>query len=124
MTAQDIIDPAAFAGFFDSLGGDVGFLTELVDEYLASSPGLIAGMHQALAAGDAATLQRAAHTLKSGSASFGGLAFAAQCKELEDMGKAGMLDAAPEKLAALEAAYSAVAAALQARLENARSARG
>jgi HPt (histidine-containing phosphotransfer) domain-containing protein len=122
MSTDEIIDQATFAGLLDSLGGDVDFLSELVEAYLDSSPGLFATMRQAIASGDAPALQRGAHSLKTGSASFGALAFAAQCKELEDMGKMGTLAAAEEKCEALEAAYAQVVAALQTRVENARSA--
>ncbi|HUW09042.1 MAG TPA: Hpt domain-containing protein [Anaerolineae bacterium] len=123
MPIDEIIDPAAFAGLLDSLEGDVDFLSELVEAYLASSPGLFAGMRQAIASGETSALQRAAHSLKTGSASFGALAFAAQCKELEELGKMGALAGAEAKFGALEVAYSEVVAGLQARVESARSAR-
>ncbi|MBN1177854.1 MAG: Hpt domain-containing protein [Anaerolineae bacterium] len=120
MTPSEIIDRATFAGLLDNLGGDVDFLGELVETYLASSPELVAGIQQAIAAGDAPTLQRAAHSLKSGSASFGALAFAAQCRELEEFGKTGALAEAQLKSAALAEVYAQVAAALQAELHTAR----
>lgn len=122
MATVEIIDQDAFDRFFDSLGGDAEFLSELVQAYLDSSPGLLAGMQQAIASGDAPSLRRASHSLKTGSASLGALAFAAQCKELEDIGKAGVLDNAKEKYSRLEAAYVQVAAALQARVQSARPA--
>ena len=122
MSTAEIIDEATFAGLLESLGGDVEFLGELVDAYLAESPGLFASMRQGIASGDGPTLQRAAHSLKSGSAGFGALAFAAQCKELEDMGKAGALDGAQTRYEALEAAYGGVVATLEGRVESARSA--
>jgi HPt (histidine-containing phosphotransfer) domain-containing protein len=120
MPTPEIIDQATFARLLDSLGGDVDFLSELVEAYLASSPGLFANMQQAIATGEASALQRAAHSLKTGSANFGALAFAAQCKELEDIGKAGVLDNAKEKYSQLEAAYAQVAATLQAQVQGAR----
>jgi HPt (histidine-containing phosphotransfer) domain-containing protein len=116
MPTYKIIDQATFARLLDSLRGDVDFLSELVEAYLDSSPGLIGSMLRALASGEAPALQRAAHSLKTGSAGFGALAFAAQCKELEELAKTGALAGADEKLGALEAAYAEVAAALQARL--------
>jgi len=122
MTTPEIIDQAAFARFLDSLGGDVDFLSELVEAYLASSPELFASMRQAITTGEGPVLQRAAHSLKTGSASFGALAFAAHCKEVEDMGRTGALEHAGEKVSALEAAYAEVAAALQAQVQSARSA--
>jgi len=120
MSGPEIIQEPTFARLLDSLGGDVDFLSEIVEAYLSSSPGLFANMQQAIATGEASALQRAAHTLKTGSANFGALAFAAQCKELEDMGKMGALDGAETKSRKLEAAYTQVVAALQARVQSAR----
>jgi HPt (histidine-containing phosphotransfer) domain-containing protein len=122
MPTDEIIDPATFAGLLDSLGGDADFLSELIEAYFASSPDLLANMRQAIASGEAPALQRSAHSLKTGSASFGALAFAAQCKELEKLAKTGALAGAEEKLGALDAAYDQVAAALQAKVDSARSA--
>jgi len=122
MPTDEIIDPITFAGLLDSLGGDVDFLSELVDAFLASSPDLLAGIGQAIAGGEPSALQRAAHSLKTGSASFGALAFAARCKELEEMAKKGALADAQARCEALEAAYHQVATALQARVDSARSA--
>ncbi len=122
MTSPEIIDQPTFARFLDSLGGDVDFLNELVDAYLDSSPELFSSMHKAIATGEAPALQRAAHSLKNGSASFGALTFAAACKELEDLGKTGALIQAEEKLRALEAAYVEVVASLQEQVRSVRSA--
>ena len=120
--STEIIDEATFAGLLESLGGDVEFLGELVEAYLAESPALFASMRQGIAGGEGPTLQRAAHSLKSGSAGFGAVAFAAQCRELEEMGKTGTLDGAGPKCEALEAAYGGVVAALERRMQSARSA--
>jgi HPt (histidine-containing phosphotransfer) domain-containing protein len=115
----EILDPTTFAELLDSLGGDADFLRELVEAYLASSEELFAGMRRAMADADGPGLQRAAHSLKSGSAGFGALAFAARCKELEELGKTGALGDAPAKVEALVAAYAQVAAALDARVNRA-----
>lgn len=122
MPTPEIIDQAAFAAMLENLGGDVDFLCELLDEYLASSPELIAEIQQAISSGDAPVLQRSAHTLKSGSASFGALDFAAQCKELEFIGRSGELAGADEKARALESAYPGVVAALKDKVQSTRSA--
>jgi len=122
MSGPEIIEEATFARLLDSLGGDVDFLGELVEADVASSPGLFANMQQAIATGEAPALQRAAHSLKTGSASFGALAFAAQCKELEELGKTSALAEAEVKFGALETAYAEVVAALQTRVQSARSA--
>ena len=119
MPENGVIDQPTLAGLLDSLGGDAAFLKELVDAYLDSTPGLFAAMRQAAAAGDAAGLQRAAHTLKTGSASMGALALAALCKNLEDMGRAGVLESAAERIDAAAAAYDDVAAALREHVQAA-----
>jgi len=122
MTSPEIVDQPTFARFLDSLGGDVDFLAELVEAYMDSSPELFGSMRQAIATGEAPALQRAAHSLKNGSASFGALTFAAACKELEDLGKTGALPQAEEKLGTLEEAYVEVVMSLQEQVRRARSA--
>jgi HPt (histidine-containing phosphotransfer) domain-containing protein len=122
MPTDEIIDQATFAGLLDSLGGDVDFLSELVEAYVTSSPELMGSMRQAIASGEASALQRAAHSLKTGSASFGAVAFAVQCKELEELAKMGALGEAEARCEALEAAYAPVAATLKVRVDSARSA--
>jgi len=121
MPSSEIIDQATFAKFFDSLGGDADFLNELVGAYLDSSPELFGSMQQAILTSDAPALQRAAHSLKSGSASFGAITFASSCKELEELGKVGMLTQAEEMLKTLEVAYSEVVVALQTQVQRASS---
>lgn len=121
MPTTEIIDQATFARFFDSLGGDVEFLNEVVEEFLTSTPELFARMKQAIAASDAPALQRSAHSLKTGSATFGAMAFSARCKELEDIGKSGVMDGAEQKLNSLESSYAEVVLALKSQLEGARS---
>ena len=117
MPESEVLDQPTLAGLLDSLGGDVDFLKELVDAYLDSTPGLFAAMRQAAAAGDGAALQRAAHSLKTGSANMGALALAALCKQLEDMSKSGALDGAETRIDTAAAAYDDVAAALRDRVQ-------
>ncbi len=114
MPGSEVLDQPTLDGLLDSLGGDVEFLKELMDAYLDSTPGLLAAMRQATAAGDGAALQRAAHSLKTGSANMGALALAAQCKQLEDMGRSGALAGAEERIDTAAAAYDEVARALRA----------
>jgi HPt (histidine-containing phosphotransfer) domain-containing protein len=87
-------------------------LAELVNEYLSDSPQLVEQMHQGLAAGDIELVRRAAHTLKSNSASFGGRRLAIISRELEMIAKGGTLNNAEPKLAEIEAEYSKLSARL------------
>jgi CheY-like chemotaxis protein len=83
------LDPAALDNVRALAGGDGAFLAELIDTFLADAPQLLAQMGQAVEAGDAATLRRAAHSLKSNSAEFGAGTLADLCRELEAIGRAG-----------------------------------
>jgi HPt (histidine-containing phosphotransfer) domain-containing protein len=110
----DVIDRAVLDGLLDSLGGDREFLAELLETYFDDAPNLLATMHAALAVGDAEAFRRAAHSLKSNSANFGAMVLSRMCKELEDMGKAGTLDGAGERLDGAEAEYARVQPRLEA----------
>jgi HPt (histidine-containing phosphotransfer) domain-containing protein len=117
MPKPEVLDQTTLDALLDSLGGDFDFLKELVDAYLDSTPGLFAAMRQAAAAGDGAGLQRAAHSLKTGSASMGALALAALCKQLEDTGRSGVLDGTMALIEVVAAAYEEVATALRDRVQ-------
>jgi HPt (histidine-containing phosphotransfer) domain-containing protein len=98
-----MIDNKVFAELKENVGAD--FIGELIDTYLTDAPHMVADMHQALATGDADGFRRAAHSLKSNSATFGAMTLSALAKELEMMGKSGTLEGAPGKLTQLEAEY-------------------
>ena len=107
------IDDAAFAELLETVGDDREFLAELVDTYLSDSPGLFAELRAAIAAGDATTARRAAHTLKSTSASFGANGLAAQCREIEAVAAAGQLVGLDELVERAATSYAQVETALR-----------
>ena len=74
----------------------------------------IGQIEQALASGDAEVFRRAAHSLKSSSASFGAMQFSARAKELELIGKEGNLAGTGEKVAKLKLDYISVHDSLEA----------
>jgi len=111
--APATLDPAALARLREMAGDDEAFLSEMIDTFLADAPGMLAEMRGALERGDAATLRRAAHSLKSNSRDFGAQELSALCLELETMGKAGALEGAAEKPTQVEAEYARVAVALR-----------
>jgi HPt (histidine-containing phosphotransfer) domain-containing protein len=106
--ASEAIDAAVFAELQQSTGAE--FVVELVDAFLDEAPQLLAQMRQALARGDAASLRRAAHSLKSNGQTFGAAEFAALARELEQGGTAAV---SPGALERLEALFARAAAALQ-----------
>ena len=110
--ADTCIDMITFENLKAMMGAD--FIGELIDAYFEEAPQLIGQIEQALASGDAEVFRRAAHSLKSSSASFGALQFSARAKELEMIGKEGNLDGTFEKVADLKIDYDAVHNALEA----------
>ncbi len=89
------------------------FIDELIDTFLEESPGIMAQMNQALDDGDAAAFRRAAHSLKSNSASFGARPLEKLARDLEYMGRDERLADAAPKMAELAATYEETAGALK-----------
>jgi len=107
---DNLIDPQEW-GMFKSLG-DPATLVELLNSYLEDAPQLIQQMRDGLAAGDIDGVRRAAHSLKSNSASFGGNRLADAARELEMIAKGGTLEGAEPKLREVEHEYEQLSALL------------
>jgi HPt (histidine-containing phosphotransfer) domain-containing protein len=114
VTDQPTLDQAALDNLLESVGGDREFLGELIDTFFEDTPGQLAAIRQALGAGDAEALRRAAHSLKSNSANFGAAALAELCQALEELGKAGSFVGAAGLAAQIEAGYEEARRALEA----------
>ena len=115
MTAKTI-DPVTFEALQQTAGAE--FVGELVDTFLEEAPGMMSELRDALAAGNADTFRRAAHSLKSNSLTFGALTLGAMARELELGGLGPVREANAQPLDALAHEYARVAAALTA-LRNA-----
>ncbi len=114
MAESDVLDRAALADLLAMTGGDPAFLAELIDTYVADTPQQLATIRQSLESGDAEAVRRAAHSLKSNSATFGATALARLCQELEERAKRGALNDAAELVSLVEATYAEVETALRA----------
>ncbi len=108
------LDPAALDELIETVGGDREFLAELIETYLGDSPGLFDELRTGLADRDAAVVRRAAHTLKSTSASFGATRLAGICRGIETAATAGELADLGPQVETAETEFEAVSAALQA----------
>ena len=103
------IDPSALAPYRDVMGAEAdSFVADMIDSYLANSIELVNALDSALAAADAPTFARSAHTLKSNSAIFGAHALVAMCQELELAGKNGELSGLQDKIGQLKSEYQVV----------------
>lgn len=109
---QTIIDLPTFTALKDAVGDD--FIDELLLAYYEETPQLLMTLQQALNQQDCDAFQRAAHSLKSTSNSFGALKFGLQAKDLEMMGKAGILEGAQAKVDSLKVEYDEVQQILEA----------
>jgi HPt (histidine-containing phosphotransfer) domain-containing protein len=101
---ENLIDPEAWE-MMKSMA-DHDFMIELIDTYLSDSPAMIEQMRTGLATGNIEVVRRAAHSLKSNSASFGATRLANASRDLEMLAKAGTLEGGGPKLALIEAEYA------------------
>ncbi|KWK15191.1 hybrid sensor histidine kinase/response regulator [Burkholderia stagnalis] len=90
-------------------------LTRIIDQFDLDAPRLIAGMHAAVAAGDADALKLASHTLKSSSANVGAHALSVRCREIEQLARAADVAAAASLVAGAAADFARAQAVLRAQ---------
>jgi HPt (histidine-containing phosphotransfer) domain-containing protein len=110
--------PAVFdlPGALARIGGSRDELRELSSILAESAPGLLDQARSALAAGEAAELRRAAHTLKGSAAVFGAQASVDAALALETMAREGKLGGAQEAIGRLEAELQRLLIALREAL--------
>jgi CheY-like chemotaxis protein len=95
-------------------GDDPSIVAEVIDLFLADTPQVLAEMRIGLANGADELVQRAAHTLKSNSASVGARPLAARCDTLEGLARSRQLVDGNTHLRQIEAAYAEAEHALRA----------
>jgi len=105
------IDKTTFQELRAMSGED--FIDELIDTFLDDAPKLVGAMRAALQTNDAEGFRRAAHSLKSNSATFGATRLSALAKDMEMMGKEGKLGEAQAALPPLESALELAAQELK-----------
>ena len=88
-------------------------LPVLMESFFQDAPRLIAEARRACEEGQPSDVRRAAHSLKSTSATFGALALSALARELEHRARDGILEGAEELLIRIEAAFAEAQAALK-----------
>ncbi|MBP6864700.1 MAG: Hpt domain-containing protein [Candidatus Didemnitutus sp.] len=114
MSTDHVINPAAIEALREVAPDDGGkFLTELVDIFLADTPPRLRELEQALAAGDANAMARAAHSIKGSAGNFGADRVARFAAAVETAAKTGDFATAGQNSQALAEAYTAAAAVLQ-----------
>ena len=91
-----------WATALDRLQGDRGLLEEIVEVFREECPRLVSQARRAIAAGDAAELRLAAHTLKGALVFFAAADAVEAARRLEMIGKRGELAAAPQAFEELQ----------------------
>lgn len=109
-----MLDRQVLADLRASVGNDDAFFAELVDELLVDAPGQLEALRTASATGDAEAAQRAAHTLKGNSRTFGATRLAALGQAAEASAATGDLEAVAAGIGEIEAAWQELAPALGA----------
>ena len=96
----------------DPDGGDT-FLREIIGIFLEDTPLRIAEIDQSLAAGDAGTFIRAAHTIKGASSNVGAASLRAVAEQLEHRSKKDGLADVTALVAELKTAFATAQTALK-----------
>ena len=113
-TPPKVLDPGALKQLRATLGKQADrMLPGLIERFYQDVDRLLSEARQALEQGEAADLRRAAHTLKSTSATFGAMALSEVARELEYMARDGVLEGAAGLIAQAEAECVKAKAALE-----------
>jgi CheY-like chemotaxis protein len=110
-----VLDPEVLANLRDL--GDAELLAELAGMFLDDASSRLQELREAIGAGDAAGVERVAHTLKGSSGNMGATRMSAICAELQDVGGSGDLSRAAGLLEGLEEEFGRVRPALEAEIE-------
>jgi len=115
--ASGVLDGEALRRLKGLTQGEPDILRGLIRDHLENSLELIRQMQSASVGGDAASLERAAHSLKSSSAMFGAQRLSMLSRTLEMLSEGQIDPAASQALAELEAEYQQVRPALERELQ-------
>jgi HPt (histidine-containing phosphotransfer) domain-containing protein len=116
---ESVIDYSVLEELVAMLGNDLEFASGLIEDFLEDGKDLLAHIKSAHDTGDASELERAAHTLKSSSATFGALDASRLCKIIEDRGNQSLLTGETlEKIHELEAMFSTVSQELKSYIDR------
>ncbi len=113
-----VLDPSAIDSLRQLAAGSENglFIGQLIALFATNAPARLDSIREAIAARDGATLERAAHTLKSNCSMLGAQRMAGHCQSLELMGGRQAFDEAAALLPVATAEFARVSRAV-ARLD-------
>ena len=98
-TAEPVLDRAAM---LETVEQDLALLRELVEIFLAETPGLLAQIRSGVEQKNAESVERGAHTLKGALMNFGARRACEVARQLEGRGREARLDDAAQLASQLE----------------------
>jgi histidine phosphotransfer protein HptB len=107
------IDTEVLNYLLEALAGDKEILVEIINCYLVESPKIVAAIQTSGTNEDADALNKAAHQLKSSSASLGAVNLSQLCLQLELKGKNNNLEGVLELVSQITSEYAQVEIALK-----------
>jgi CheY-like chemotaxis protein len=114
-----VLDPKALQRLRAGLGKQADrMLPGLIDRFYQDAGRLLGQARQASEQRQAEELRRAAHSLKSTSATFGAMALSAAAQELEYLARDGKLAEAVEQIARVETEFTRARAALEVKRDE------
>ncbi len=117
--AKKVIDTTALETFTQMAGEEAPMIiSDLINSYLQDAAIRVKAIITAIDKQDAATLQQAAHALKSASANLGANGLADFCKELEAIGRAGTTNGAAQLYMQFQEEYEQVKTSFQLYIET------
>jgi len=110
----EVLNPGALKQLRATLGKQADrMLPGLIERFYQDVDRLLGEARQALEQGETTDLRRAAHSLKSTSATFGAVALSEVARELEYLARDGVLEGAAGLIAQAEAEFVKAKAALE-----------
>lgn len=114
-----IIDMKAFERLKATLGRQAAqMLPALVDDFIKDVPRLISDVENASKEGRAEDLRRAAHTLKSNSASFGAAGLSSLALQIETAAKEGRCEGSEPTILRMKDEFAIASAEMKALIER------
>ena len=110
-------DPGVLDQLREDLGGSAA-LREVIETFLVRMPSTLTSLRDAATRADADGIRQAAHMIKGTSAMLGARELSEQAAEIESGGRAGSIQDAATRVAAVEASYRTVEAILRAESER------
>lgn len=108
------LDPSALNKYREFMGDEAdAFIVDIVETFLDNAPKLFAQMEASTASADSQGFVRAAHTLKSNSATVGATLLASLAADLESRGKTETLTDLAEQVRLAREEFSLVKSLLQ-----------